>query len=68
MKRSTDRILSTHTGSLPRPGDLRARVRRAQLQALSLSEREKLQVGIRSAVADLVARQLEVGLDLVDDG
>jgi 5-methyltetrahydropteroyltriglutamate--homocysteine methyltransferase len=43
-------------------------VRRAQVQAPSASERETLQVGIRSAVADLVARQLEVGLDLIDDG
>src|SRR5438067_8057223 len=68
VKRSTDRILTTHTGSLPRPGELRALVRRAQAQPLSDAERETLQVGIRSAVADVVRRQVEVGLDVIDDG
>src|SRR3954451_5182989 len=68
VKRSTDKILTTHTGSLPRPSDLRALVRRSQVPALSTAEREALQVGIRSAVDDSVRRQLEVGLDVIDDG
>ena len=34
MRPSPDRILTTHTGSLPRPGELRARVRQAQVQEI----------------------------------
>ena len=68
MKRGIERILTTHTGSLPRPAELRALVRRGQVETLPVAEREKLQDGIRSAVAHVVRRQLEVGLDVVDDG
>jgi len=68
VKRSTERILTTHTGSLPRPTELRALLRRGQLETLPVAERERLQDEIRSAVAHGVRRQLEVGLDVVDDG
>ena len=59
MKRSADRILTTHAGSLPRPGDLRETMRAGDAADAAR---------IRSAVADVVDRQLAVGLDVVDDG
>ena len=65
MKRSTDRILTTHTGSIPRPPELLA-LSRAQLgppkDPALYAER------LRQAVADVVRRQVEVGIDIVDDG
>ncbi len=66
MLHSTDRILTTHAGSLPRPADLRemvaARANGAQYDAEALAER------LKSAVADVVRRQVECGLDCVNDG
>jgi 5-methyltetrahydropteroyltriglutamate--homocysteine methyltransferase len=66
MKRSTDRILTTHTGSLPRPGDLLemidARERGTSYDAQALQER------VRTAVADIVRQQAESGIDIVSDG
>jgi 5-methyltetrahydropteroyltriglutamate--homocysteine methyltransferase len=66
MKRSTDRILTTHTGSLPRPVDLfemiDARERRAPYDEQALQER------VRTAVADIVRQQAESGIDIVSDG
>jgi 5-methyltetrahydropteroyltriglutamate--homocysteine methyltransferase len=61
-----DRILTTHTGSLIRPAGLlpalRAIERRTPYDAGSFRAQ------LRSAVADVVRRQAEVGLDIVDDG
>lgn len=66
MKRSTERILTTHTGSLPRPEDLTramfAREEGVPVDAGAVAAR------IRSAVAEVVRKQVEVGLDVVDDG
>jgi 5-methyltetrahydropteroyltriglutamate--homocysteine methyltransferase len=53
MKTSTDRILTTHTGSLPRPADL--------------TDRHDQQA-VRAAVAETVRRQLGAGVDIVNDG
>ncbi len=61
MKRSTDRILTTHVGSLPRPADLMA------LYADNASD-DKLQPRLRSAIGDIVRRQAESGIDVVNDG
>jgi 5-methyltetrahydropteroyltriglutamate--homocysteine methyltransferase len=66
VKRSTDRILTTHTGSLPRP--------KALLRLLQ--EREEGRLGdvaalagrIRAAVLDVVRQQRETGLSIVNDG
>ena len=63
MKRSTDRILTTHTGSLPRPDDL--------VELLYAQESgEDVLVGdrVRSAVAESVQLQQATGLDVVSDG
>jgi 5-methyltetrahydropteroyltriglutamate--homocysteine methyltransferase len=66
MKRSTDRILTTHTGSLPRPTDLvdliRAREEGQPVDAAAFTAR------VRSAVADVVRKQVETGIDVVSDG
>jgi 5-methyltetrahydropteroyltriglutamate--homocysteine methyltransferase len=53
MKTSTDRILTTHTGSLPRPPGLTDRHDPA---------------AVRAAVAETVRRQREAGVDIVNDG
>jgi len=64
MKRSTDRIRTTHTGSLPRPDDLAQLMfaREDGKDAPGLAER------IPSAVAEIVRRQVDTGLDVVNDG
>jgi 5-methyltetrahydropteroyltriglutamate--homocysteine methyltransferase len=69
MKRSTNRILTTHTGALRKPADLRLLLaRRLQGEVLDASDRDSLQRGVKDGVAEVVRRQLEVGLDVVDDG
>jgi 5-methyltetrahydropteroyltriglutamate--homocysteine methyltransferase len=66
MKTSTDRILTTHVGSLPRSEAvvalLEARENRAPFDAAAF-DRE-----MRQAVADIVTRQVELGIDIVSDG
>ncbi|MEQ8699576.1 MAG: cobalamin-independent methionine synthase II family protein [Bauldia litoralis] len=66
MKRSTDRFLTTHTGSLPRPDDL-IRMMFAKEEGVPI-DRDKLAARIKSAVAEVVAKQVEAGIDLVNDG
>lgn len=66
MNRSTDRILTTHTGSLPRPPELeQAMLRVADDAQTDSSELTEL---IRHAVPEVVARQLGCGIDIVGDG
>ena len=66
MKRSTDRILTTHVGSLPRPDNLREMlVARDEGQAFDAASFEGR---IKSAVAEVVQTQLAHGLDVVNDG
>lgn len=66
MQRSTERILTTHTGSLPRPDALRdliiAREKDAGLDPAALAR------ATRDAVADAVRQQIAVGIDVVSDG
>jgi 5-methyltetrahydropteroyltriglutamate--homocysteine methyltransferase len=66
MQSSADRILTTHVGSLPRPADL---------VAMNLARRggEKIDgatydARAREAVADIVRKQADIGIDIVDDG
>ena len=61
MKRSIDRILTTHVGSLPRPNDL------VELYRDDAPE-SKLLPRLRSAIADVVRRQSDCGIDVVNDG
>jgi 5-methyltetrahydropteroyltriglutamate--homocysteine methyltransferase len=66
MQRSTDRIYTTHVGSLPRPAALLDLMRaRADGQAVDPGE---LAAAERGAVAEVVARQRAAGLDVVSDG
>ena len=66
MKTSTDRILTTHTGSLPRPSDL--------VEALNAKELgrdyndDALSRRVKRAVTEIVRRQVDVGLDVINDG
>ncbi len=61
MQRSTDRILTTHAGSMIRPPDVRA------LNASDVDEQTRTQT-LRTAVNDVVRTQVEVGVDVVSDG
>jgi len=61
-----DRILTSHAGSLPRPEDLIAlNERRAEGD---FSDEPAYLSRLRAAVADVVARQHDIGIDLVNDG
>jgi 5-methyltetrahydropteroyltriglutamate--homocysteine methyltransferase len=66
MKRSTDRILTTHTGSLPRPSDLLSMMTAAE--SGGAADAKQLQTRIRSAVAEVVRKQVHAGVDIVNDG
>jgi 5-methyltetrahydropteroyltriglutamate--homocysteine methyltransferase len=66
MKRSTQRILSTHAGSLPRPSELLG-LTLARDRGEPHDEGRYPQVLSRS-VREVVARQAKVGLDVIDDG
>ena len=66
MKRSTERILTTHTGSLPRPRDLTAMLE--ALDAGAAPDPATLDARVRASVADVVRRQVEAGVDIVNDG
>lgn len=66
MQRSTDRFLTTHTGSLPRPDDLiqmmYAKESGVPVEPVALAAR------VRSAVAEIVRKQSDAGVDLINDG
>jgi len=66
VKRSTERILTTHTGSLPRPQNLLAMLE--AVDAGTLSDVAAFESRVRSAVADIVRQQAEAGVDVVNDG
>jgi 5-methyltetrahydropteroyltriglutamate--homocysteine methyltransferase len=56
MKRSAERLLTTHTGSLPRPAALRE------------AETDGYEEALRGAVDEVVRLQVEAGIDIVSDG
>jgi 5-methyltetrahydropteroyltriglutamate--homocysteine methyltransferase len=64
--RSVDRVLTTHTGSLPRPEDL-VQLMFAKLDGKPVDE-DELRERIASAVDEIVARQATIGIDHVSDG
>jgi 5-methyltetrahydropteroyltriglutamate--homocysteine methyltransferase len=66
MKRSTDRILTTHTGSLPRG---------SKVVELLLAEQKRpgarkaeLRAAVREAIAYVAQKQIECGIDIINDG
>ena len=66
MLYSTDRILTTHAGSLPRPADLRAMV--LAKSADQPYDAAALDRRLAEAVAETVRRQQSCGIDVVNDG
>jgi 5-methyltetrahydropteroyltriglutamate--homocysteine methyltransferase len=66
MLRSQDRILTTHTGSLPRPAALtQLYVRRSRGEPIDTAELDR--VG-KQAVRDVVAKQITAGIDVPNNG
>ena len=66
MLHSTERILVTHTGSLPRPRDL-IEVILAENEGRAVDPAD-YEDKLRRAVHDMVRRQMDLGVDIVDDG
>jgi 5-methyltetrahydropteroyltriglutamate--homocysteine methyltransferase len=66
MRRSLDRILTTHTGSLPRPGGLTQLYARRE-RGEPVDEAELAAAG-REALRAVVAKQLRAGVDIGNDG
>ena len=66
MKRSSERFLTTHVGSLPRPPDL-VRMMFAKQEDVPI-DLEALDRRTGEAVAEVVRRQVEAGVDVVSDG
>ncbi|HKC10064.1 MAG TPA: cobalamin-independent methionine synthase II family protein [Methylomirabilota bacterium] len=66
MKRSVDRVLTTHTGSLPRPADL-IRMMFAREEGVPV-DAPALAARIRAAVAEVVRKQTDAGITVVSDG
>src|SRR5262249_20377362 len=66
MKRSTSRILTTHTGSLPRPPQLRELLL-ARDRGEPIDE-PRFEWHVAEAVESVVRRQVETGIDVISDG
>ena len=62
MKRSVHRILTTHTGSLPRPREL------LDLMSARTEQPDAFESAVRRAVAECVSQQVDAGIDIVGDG
>jgi 5-methyltetrahydropteroyltriglutamate--homocysteine methyltransferase len=62
MKRSTDRIIVSHAGVLPRPDDLREMMLAGDDRADEFHKR------LPSAVKEIVQQQVDIGIDVVNDG
>src|SRR2546430_9797012 len=66
MPRSGGRLLTAHAGSLPRPGDLLELI---QAKATGRPyDQEAFAARVRQAVGEIVGKQTELGVDVVDDG
>jgi 5-methyltetrahydropteroyltriglutamate--homocysteine methyltransferase len=66
MKRNTDHIQTTHGGSLPRPSDL-VQMMFDKIEGKATDE-AAFAARIKSAVAEIVKKQLDAGIDIVSDG
>jgi 5-methyltetrahydropteroyltriglutamate--homocysteine methyltransferase len=66
LQHSTDRILTTHVGSLPRPADL-LDVMKTRIAGLPY-DRAAYDSRVKRTVADCVRRQAESGIDILTDG
>jgi 5-methyltetrahydropteroyltriglutamate--homocysteine methyltransferase len=68
MKCSTDRILTTHAGSLPRPAALTQAIVGHDRGTLGVDEAAALPTQIRDAVATIAKTQTDEGIDVINDG
>ena len=66
MKRSENRILTTHTGSLPRPADLVSALNHKELGRGY--DRSAFGDRVRRAVKEIVEKQASIGIHIIDDG
>src|SRR5574341_433032 len=66
MKTSTNRILTTHVGSIPRPEGIRALLR-ARVSGQNI-DAVQLAAHVTEAMTDVVRQQAEVGIDVISDG
>jgi 5-methyltetrahydropteroyltriglutamate--homocysteine methyltransferase len=66
MQRSADRFLTTHTGSLPRPDDL-IRMMYAKEEGVPVDV-AALAARVRAAAAEVVKKQADAGVDLINGG
>ena len=66
MKHSSSRILTTHTGSLPRPADLVGLLNDKELG--SPYDKAALSQRVKRAISDIVDKQSAVSLDIINDG
>src|SRR5690625_2637607 len=66
MRNSSERVLTSHAGSLPRPDDV-IELNRARL-AGEYDDEATFQTRLREAVGDLVQRQQDTGIDVPNDG
>ncbi len=62
MKRSTNRIIVSHAGTMPRPDDLQ------ELILAGPAKAEEFQKRLPGAIAEVVRRQVKAGVDVVNDG
>src|SRR5437762_8509096 len=62
MRRSTDRIIVSHAGTLPRPPEVLALLQQGATGASELAQH------LPAAVKEIVRKQVEVGVDIVNDG
>ena len=65
MRRSDDRILTTHVGSLVRPADL---LQRSKVSTDSPENQAQYDKVLQCATVDVVAQQIAAGIDIVNDG
>lgn len=62
MKRSTDRILTTHAGRLPNPSNM------SEIVAARTGDQGKYDELVKSGVAEMVSKQIELENDIHSDG
>ena len=65
MRRSSDRILTSHAGSLPRPDEL---IEANRQRETGKADEATFQKALRQGVADVVRRQVEAGIAVPGDG
>jgi 5-methyltetrahydropteroyltriglutamate--homocysteine methyltransferase len=66
MQHSVNRILTTHTGSLPRPADLVAMLNAKELG--QVYDKTAFAARVKRAITDIVRRQVDTGIDVIGDG